>query len=381
MPSPSRRRTLIAWLLALATLLLFAALALWPRPRSVELVTVERGVLKVERSDRGTTRFRDVHPLVAPVAGVLERIGLEPGDALRAGTVVARIRPLAAAPLDARSLAAARAALAAAEAALRQAQAAADSARDARTRLEGAAARGGISERELTAARASEAGALASVGVARAQRQQAEAQLALQHPDGEGRIVLAAPVDGVLLRRAVQGEQTVAAGQLLAEIGDPETLEVVGDFLSQDAVGFAVGAAARIEAWGGPPLPARVERIEPLGTLKVSALGVEEQRVNVILSLPQAPAALGHGYQVEVFVTLRESVDVLRVPVEALRREAEGWSVWKVVEGTLHRQAVEVGDSDGHQREVLAGLEPGDRVVRFPPAEDLQGVRVVVPPR
>lgn len=376
MSSASRRRTLIAWLLALAALLLFAVMAMWPRPRDLELATVERGVIRVERNDRGTTRFREVYPLVSPVAGVLERIHLEPGDALRAGDVVIRIRPLAATPLDARSAAAARAAVAAADAALRQAQAAAGSARDARVRLEGAAGRGGISERDLTAARASESEAIAAVAVARAQRQQAEAQLALQHPDAEGRILLSAPVDGVLLRRVLQGEQTVAAGQLLAEIGDPTTLEVVGDFLSQDAVGFSPGAQARIEAWGGPPLEARVARIEPLGTLKVSALGVEEQRVNVILSLLQPPSSLGHGYQVEVFVTLREVSDALRVPVESLRRDAEGWSVWKVVEGALQHQPVEVGDSDGRLREVLSGLQQGDRVVRFPPAEDLAGVRV-----
>ena len=376
MSSATRRRTKIAWLLALVVLLLLAALAMWPRPRSLELATVERGVLKVERSDRGTTRFREVYPLVAPVSGVLERIHLEPGDTLRAGEAVVRIRPLATTPLDARSAAAARAALAAADAALRQAQATAESARDARSRLEGAAGRGGISERDLTAARAAEAEAIAAVAVARAQRQQAEAQLALQHPDAEGRILLSAPVDGVLLRRVLQGEQTVAVGQLLAEIGDPSTLEVVGDFLSQDAVGFSPGAEARIEAWGGPPLAARVARIEPLGTLKVSALGVEEQRVNVILSLDQPPPGLGHGYQVEVFVTLRESTDVLRVPVESLRREAEGWSVWKAVDGVLQGQAVEVGDSDGRLREVLSGLDEGDQVVRFPPAEDLQDVRV-----
>ena len=376
MSSASRRRTAVAWLLLLGVLLLFAALALWPRPRSFELATVEPGVLRVERSDRGVTRFREVHPLTAPVAGVLERITLEPGDAVTAGQMIARIRPLAAPPLDARNLAAARAGLVAADAALRQARAAAESAADARKRIEGAAAQGAVSERELAAARAADAEAQAAVAVARAQRQQAEAQLALQHPDSEGRVVLRSPVDGLLLRRALQGEQTVAAGQLLVEVGDPTTLEVVGDFLSQDAVGFSTGARARIEAWGGAPLAARVERVEPLGTLKVSALGVEEQRVNVILSLLQPPTSLGHGYQVEVFVTLRESADVLRVPVESLRRDAEGWSVWKVVDSVLQLQTVEVGDSDGRLREVLSGLDAGDRVVRFPPTEDLQDLRV-----
>lgn len=375
MPSASRRRTAIAWLGVLVLLLALAALVLWPRPRSGELATVERGVLRVERSDRGTTRFRDIHPLVAPAAGVLERIPLEPGDAVSAGQPVARLRPLAATPLDARSLAAVRAELGAAQAAVRQAQAAADSARDARVRLDGAAGRGLVSERELSAARSTEAEAVAAVAVARARQREVEARLALQHPDAEGRIALAAPIDGVLLRRAVQGEQTVAAGQLLVEIGDPATLEVVGDFLSQDAVGFVPGAPARIEAWGGAALAARVQRVEPLGTLKVSALGVEEQRVNVILGLDAPPATLGHGYQVEVAISVREVADAVLVPVESLRREAEGWSVWKLVDGRLQRQPLRVGDSDGRRREVLEGLAPGDRVLRYPPAEDLSGQR------
>ena len=376
-----RRRTAIAWLILLLALLVAAAQALWPRPQAFEIATVDRSALRIERSDRGTTRYREVYPLLAPVPGTLERIVLEPGDALTAGQAVAHIRPLTAVPLDARSRALAEADLAAASAALRQARAVADSAGDARARLEAAAGSALVSERELTVARTSEAEAIAAVAVAQARRQQAEAQLAIAHPDGQGRLTLTAPVDGVLLRRVVQGEQTVVAGQLLVEIGDPRTLEVVGDFLSQDAVGFIPGAPARIEAWGGPPLAATVERVEPLGELKVSALGVEEQRVRVILRLDQPPAALGHGYQVEVYITVRAIDDALRVPVESLRREADGWSVWQVVDGRLRRQSVQVGDSDGRYREVVAGLTDGDQVLRFPPAGELTGVRVRSPDR
>ncbi len=376
-----RRRTAIAWLILLLALLVAAALALWPRPQAFEIATVDRSALRIERSDRGTTRYREVYPLLAPVPGTLERIVLEPGDALTAGQAVAHIRPLTAVPLDARSRALAEADLAAASAALRQARAVADSAGDARARLEAAAGSALVSERELTVARTSEAEAIAAVAVAQARRQQAEAQLAIAHPDGQGRLTLTAPVDGVLLRRVVQGEQTVVAGQLLVEIGDPRTLEVVGDFLSQDAVGFIPGAPARIEAWGGPPLAATVERVEPLGELKVSALGVEEQRVRVILRLDQPPAALGHGYQVEVYITVRAIDDAMRVPVESLRREADGWSVWQVVDGRLRRQSVQVGDSDGRYREVVAGLTDGDQVLRFPPAGELTGVRVRSPDR
>lgn len=377
---PSRRRTRLAWASLLLILLLSALAALWPRSREFELVEVGIGSLRIERSDRGVTRMRELHPLAAPTAGVLERVTLEPGDAVEAGQVLARLRPLQSTPLDARSAATARAELAAAEAGLRQAEAHAASARDARQRLEASGQRGLVSERELTAARALDREAAAAVGAARAAVEQARSRLALTLPDAEGRIELRAPVAGVLLKRHLQGEQPVAAGQLLLEIGAPASLEVVGDFLSQDAVLFAPGAPARIEGWGGASLPARVERVEPLGELKVSALGVEEQRVHVILQLDAVPPGLGHGYQVEAFVQVREARDVLVLPIESLRREQDGWRVWRVEDGRLRARAVEVGDSDGRQREIVAGLERGDRVLRFPPPGNLEGQRVRAAP-
>lgn len=375
--TPARRRTRLAWSLILLMLLVAAGAALWPRPHAFELVEAVHAPLRIERSDRGTTRMRELHPLAAPTAGVLERIALEPGDAVQRAQVVARLRPLASVPLDARSTAAARAELAAAEAGLVQAQAHAASARDARQRLDASGQRGLVSERELTAARALDREAAAAVAAARAGVEQARARLALAFPDAEGRVELRAPVDGVLLRRWVQGEQPVEAGRVLLEIGEPDSLEVVGDFLSQDAVLFVPGARARIEGWGGVPLAARVERIEPVGELKVSALGVEEQRVRVILRLEEPPAALGHGYQVEVHVRVREVESALVLPVESLRRDAAGWKVWQVEQGRLRARLVEVGDSDGRQREILSGLASGDRVLRVPPPGDLEGQRVI----
>lgn len=374
--SPSRRRTRLAWGALLLILLLSALAALWPRAREFEVVEVGVGTLRIERSDRGTTRMRELYPLAAPAAGVLERITLEPGDAVESGQVLARLRPLQSMPLDARSAATARAELAAAEAGLSQAEARAVSARDARQRLEASGQRGLVSERELAATRALDREAAAAVGAARAVVEQARSRLALTLPDAEGRIELRAPAAGVLLKRHLQGEQPVAAGQLLLDVGEPNSLEVVGDFLSQDAVLFAPSAPARIEGWGGVPLSAHVERVEPLGELKVSALGVEEQRVRVILRLDAVPPSLGHGYQVEAFVQVREARDVHVLPIEALRREHAGWRVWRVENGRLQARAIEVGDSDGHQREIVSGLQRGDRVLRFPPPGDLEGQRV-----
>ncbi|WP_395794989.1 efflux RND transporter periplasmic adaptor subunit [Aquimonas sp.] len=373
--SPSRRRTRLAWLLVAGVLLAAAAAALWPRARGFELVEARNALLLIERSDRGTTRMREIHPLTAPAAGVLERIELEAGDRVEAGQILARLRPLVSTPLDARSTAEAQAAAVQAEAALRQVQAQAASAADARRRLEASATRGLVSERDLVAARALDREASAAVEVARAALAQARSRIALVLPDARGRIELPAAVTGVVLRRLLQGEQVVEPGRLLLEIGTPDSLEVVGDFLSQDAVLFKVGAVARIEGWGGASLPARVERIEPLGELKVSALGVEEQRVRVILSLEQIPPALGHGYQVEAFVRVREQADALLLPIEALRREDSGWKVWTLQDGRVRGRSVEVGDSDGRRREILSGLSPGEQVLAFPPPGDLEGLR------
>jgi HlyD family secretion protein len=375
MPSPARRRSRLAWSLTALALLAAAVIALWPRSRVFELAEVSRQDLRIERSDRGVTRVRELYPLAAPVSGELERIELEVGDRIESGAVLARIRPSVSTPLDARSRAQAEAAARAAQAAVAQAEAGAQSAQDRLQRREPLVERGLIAEADLVAARLATREARAALAAARAELARAEAVLAADGVTGKV-IELRAHSHGVLLRRHLQGPQPVAAGQLLLEFGDPADLEIVGDFLSQDAVEMQPGAEARIEAWGGPALSASVLRIEPLGELKISALGVEEQRVRVILGLNEAAPALGHGYRVEVAVTVDRREQVLSLPIEALQREAEGWSVWRVQNGRLARASVRVGASDGHLREILYGLEAGDRVLRFAPGEDLEGVRV-----
>jgi HlyD family secretion protein len=174
-------------------------------------------------------------------------------------------------------------------------------------------------------------------------------------------------VSGQVLRVLRESEGPVAAGEALLELGDPSRLEVVAEFLSQEAADVQPGAPAQIEAWGGEPLAATVRRIEPLGELKISALGVEERRVRILLDLDSAPATLGHGYQVDVRITVQRREAALAVPLEALLREADGWAVWRLRDDTVERVAVRVGVTDGRLREVLDGLQEGDAVVLYPP--------------
>lgn len=376
MSQAHRTRSRLAWIGIAAVLVVLAAFALWPRARVFELAEVRRADLVIERSDRGVSRVSEVYPLAAPVSGQLERISLEVGDAVVADQVIARIRPATSTPLDARSRAEAQAVRRAAAAQLTRAIAADDSARDLLQRREALFQRELIAEGELVALRLAEREARAAVSAARAELARAEAVLDAASGEAGSVLELRAPIDGVVLRRHLQGPQPVSAGQLILETGDLRDIEIVGDFLSQDAVEMRPGAAAVIEGWGGPPLAVTVERIEPLGELKISALGVEEQRVQVILALNEVAPTLGHGYRVEVRVSVDHRQSVLALPVEALQREAEGWSVWRVEDGRLSRRQVEVGASDGRLREIVQGLEAGDRVLRFAPGEDFEGVRV-----
>jgi len=179
-----------------------------------------------------------------------------------------------------------------------------------------------------------------------------------------------APIDGVILKRMRESESIVPAGEPLLEVGDPHRLEIVSDLLSTDAVRVKPGARALIEQWGGEQrLDARVRRVEPAGFTKVSALGVEEQRVNVVLDFvdPAAAfAALGDAYRVEVRVVLWEGKDVLRVPTSALFREGEGWAVYRINDGRAHRTPVELGHQTGQEAEVVSGLDEGARVILHP---------------
>ena len=372
-------------LLAIAVVGGLLAVALWPRRIPVEVAPVARGRLVVTVDEEGETRVRNRFIVSAPLSGRVLRIELEPGDAVKRGAVVARLRPEAPPLLDARERAEARAAIESARAAVGRARAEEQRARTtlaqaqreltrARELGQGGLATGQqIDNREAevhTAEEAVEAAAFAARAAA-SELLRTEARLAPAPAESSDRVVnVAAPVDGVILKRVRESESVVPAGDPLLEIGDPSRLEIVSDLLSTDAVKVKAGARALVEEWGGEKtLEAKVRRVEPSGFTKVSALGVEEQRVNVVLDFVdpvQAFAALGDAYRVEVRIVIWEAPHVLRVPTSALFRQGAEWAVYVAGDGRAVLRPVKLGQRTGQEAEVQEGLSEGEQVILHP---------------
>ena len=374
------------------------AVALWPSAIDVDVVTVARGPMQVTIDEEGETRVRERFVVSAPVMGRVERIELEPGDpVVRRKTIVARLTPAAAPLIDPRSQAELSAAVAAARAAVGQARAERERSATALTRAQSTARRleallksGAISGDELEAAQttlksAENAVRAADFSIARAEHELQLAQARLKPSStGGGTVDVVAPVDGVVLKRMRESASVVPVGEPLLEIGDPHTLEVVSDLLSTDAVRVVRGASVSIEQWGGPrPLEGRVRLVEPSGFTKVSALGVEEQRVNVIVDfadLPEEtqPASLGDGYRVEVRIVIWQDTAALKVPAGALFRRGDDWAVFVLNEGRVQLQPVQIGQRNDRDGQVLKGLSEGQTVVLHPPDTLTDGARVRV---
>jgi HlyD family secretion protein len=363
-----------------------------PRPVPVDFAQVTRGPLAETLDHEGRTRVHERYVVSAPLAGRVLRIELRPGDRVVANqTVVATFAPVAASLLDARTRAEAQSRVSAAEAVLEQAKAqreqvqvqarhAADE-RDRATNLE----KIGLVTTEARQAAEAEANARqraldAADAAVRAAAHEAEgARAMLVEPgsrtaDGAGRgatLSLRSPIDGVVLERHRESEAVVMQGEPLVTVGDTSAIEVIADYLSSDAVKIRPGMHALVDQWGGSqPLDAVVERVEPSGFLKVSALGVEEQRVWVVLRFKQpadARQALGDGYRVEARVVVWEATDVVRVPISALFRRGGGWAVLEDEAGVARERALKIGHRDGTFAEVLSGLASGERVVTYPP--------------
>ncbi|MCL5778697.1 HlyD family efflux transporter periplasmic adaptor subunit [Limibaculum sp. FT325] len=397
--TPAFRR-LTFWAIPALALAGGLAAAFWPRPVETDLARVERGPLISSVAEQGKTRIADVFVVSAPVGGRVLRVTIEPGDSVVANeTVVAEIEPRDPEFLDVRSEAEARAAVAAARAAFAHAQALLEQARaelDFATaevaRVRNLRATNTVSERALEDAersfrtrQAAVSTAEAAVEMRRFELEAAEVRL-LRPEEAQERagscpcIPIRAPVDGQVLRVLHESEGVVAAGTPLLEIGDPQALEFVVEFLSTDAVRIRPGQRAIIEDWGGAEsLNGVVERIEPFGFTKVSALGIEEQRVNVIVDLTdplEKRARLGHGFEAEVRVVLGEAESALKVPLTALFRDRDMWAVFEVVEGRARLRTVEIGERTDTEASIIEGLEEGARVVRFPDDRILDGLRI-----
>jgi HlyD family secretion protein len=388
--------------LTLLVLGIAAALA-WafrPVPLWVEVAPVVKGPLRVSVLEEGRTRIKERFVVSAPVAGVLSRVALDVGDEVEKGAALGLVKPLQSEVLDPRTRAQAEAQVAAAAARLRAAEqqvkaaaAAADYAETEVRRLRKLVARGDVARDEFDRADANARQTIAQrrsaeADVERARYDLEAARTALQYSgvapqEGQSeQVVIHAPVDGQVLKLYRESEGVVAAGQEILEIGDSRDLEVEVDVLSADAVRIPVGGRVLFERWGGDAeLEGRVRVIEPAGFTKVSALGVEEQRVWVIVdfvSPRQTWERLGDGYRVEARFVLWEAEDVLQIPASSLLRQGDGWAVFRAQGDRARLHPVKPGQRDGLRAQILQGLEPGQTVVAHPPSELEDGGRIRV---
>lgn len=375
-----------------------AAWALWPRPLPVEGVTVATGDLVVTVEEEGIARIREVFRVTAPVGGRLVRVGLHSGDAVQRGQTVATIEPATPALLDERSrriaeasVEAAHAAVTLAEASLDQAEAQRDYAQSDAQRKSALAERGLVSrqleEQAVLASATAQRNvdlALATLTIRQQELASAEANLMDVGSSGGGGqccATVASPVAGQVLTVLIESEQVVPAGTPLMEIGDPADIEIVVDVLSADAVRITRGSAATIIGWGGEPLRAEVTRINPTAFSKISALGITEQRTEVVLRLidpPDKGTRLGHGFRVVAQIVVWEGLDRVLVPLGALFRHGDAWAVFVVDTGYARLRAVTIGQRSGTFAEVVQGLEPGATVIAHPGDTVFDGAAVSI---
>lgn len=394
------KRTLLVAIAAVVFGGLFYALR--PLPVPVDTAVLGTGPLEVTVDEEGVTRIREVYMVSAPIAGKVLRTPREVGDeAVANKTVVAVIEPGDPSFLDVRTrreltaaVAASVAAVALAEAQVRRASSELEFAKTELTRAQKLFITRTISQQSLDKARlevdtrkAAVASEIATLELRKRELESARARLigpenpdALSGDSDQCCVTVRAPASGKVLKVLKESEQRVQAGEPLIEIGDPQDLEIVVELLSSDAVKVSADAEAHIENWGGEAtLTARVNRIDPAGFMKVSALGIEEQRVNVILDFEDAPEkwrTLGHDFRVFARIVVWKQDNVLRVPLSALFRQGDQWAVFVVYDGTAKLTTVEIGQRNSDFAEVTANLEAGQRVVLHPSDRVADEVRV-----
>lgn len=369
-------------ILLAATVVAGLAYALWPEAAAVDTGKVTKGPMQVGITDDGVTRAEEFYVVSAPVTGYLTRIELEAGDPVARGALITRMSGRPTSPLDRRSRAELQGALDAANAAGKGAGASLDQARRDLARAEELAQRGFLARSQLEAARTRVTTDQSALAQARAEAARIRALLSQAGAISGEAVAVRAPASGSVLSVINESEGVILEGTPLVTIGDPGRIEGVIDLLSRDAVQVKPGARVEISEWGGPqPLIGKVERIEPFGRLKISALGIEEQRVNVIIAFDnlseEQAARLGHGYQIDATIVLWSKQDTLRVPIGALFRGQDGsWRAF-VVDGSRARERpLKIGHINDQFGEVLSGLEAGDEVIVNPSGSLSDGARV-----
>ncbi|MHA7899842.1 MAG: efflux RND transporter periplasmic adaptor subunit [Henriciella sp.] len=386
------RSRLVIWTIIGFVAFLAGVWAFWPRAVLVDTAEVVRGPMEVSITEEGEARVRDLFVVSAPATGYLNRIEIDPGECVTAGTSrLADIHSPTATIQDVRTQAQLRAAADSARAALRMAdadvrlrQTELDQVLADRERMRRLARTGTVSAQALERAEANATSHMAALAaatsardVARFEVTRAEAALIPANAAfGDGVVSLTSPVTGMVLRVMRDSEGPIAAGTPIMEIGASTNLEVVVDVLSEDAVRIQTGTKVRVRGWGGDPQWAYVERVEPYAFTKISALGIEEQRTNVIVRFDSAMPGLGHGYRVRADILIWEASDVIRVPMSALFKTTSGWTVYRIERGRAKLRPVSLGRMNGRQAEVLNGLSAGDMVVQHPSSALEDGVKV-----
>jgi HlyD family secretion protein len=381
-----RPRSLI-WLTLIGVVTLALVLLLRPRAVVVEVARAERGPMRIVLREEGETRIEPRLVVASPVTGRLMPIHLDPGHRVLAGDPIARVYPQ---PLDPRgreqaeaSLRARRAALAEARAQVQQMSALASQSLLTLQRTEHLAREDLVAQEELDRARTAHEALARGLAAARARAEAARyemetAQAALIQSGIGAELAIPAPASGVVLRVFEESERVVSAGEPILEIGDPASMEVVVDVLSTEAVAIQPGTPMTLHPGHGLTLGARVTRVEPAAFTKVSPLGVEEQRVNIIGEILDHASSVGDRYRVQAEILQWEGEDVLSVPAGTVFRTNDGWSVYRVEDGRARLRPVEIGHRDFDRMEILGGLTSGDVVVIYPGEDVTDGARVTV---
>ncbi|HYL10334.1 MAG TPA: HlyD family efflux transporter periplasmic adaptor subunit [Candidatus Acidoferrales bacterium] len=389
MAGKSLRRRAI-WAVVVVVVAVLVTLILRPAQLPVETARVARGALRVSVDEDGETRAHDRFVVAAPIPGRLQRVELEEGDAVRENGVVAAIDPL---PLNQQQREEVFARISAAEATKRQADARAahaqadyELAKRDRARAEQLGRDGVISAQALEQARNAEVTGAEELQAAKFNALAAASEVKVARSGlvgiadrGSPRKVISvqSPIAGKVLRVVEKSERVVQAGAPLVILGDPAKLEIVTDVLTTDAVNIKPGAPVFLEGWGGDhPLRARVRLVEPAGFTKISALGVEEKRVNVIADFVDPPNGLGDGFRVESRIVTWEGERLLKIPLSAAFRSGDAWSVFVVESGRARRRVVEIGHRNQTEVEILRGVSEGDEVILHPSNQMRDGVRV-----
>ena len=389
-PQRATNRHTRRWLPYAGAVVLVALITagLWPRPIPVETARVVVGTLRATVNEEGKTRIKQRYVVSAPVAGQMRRIPFKAGAEVKADeTVLAVIDPLSSTLLDARTRTATEAKRDTAIANVEKARAGQHYAASELRRQEKLYAEKMISVQELETGQLREASAAKEQAAAESALRQAEAELAefagiasvgtntVLDP-----VQVKAPANGRVLRVFEENARSVAAGAPVMEIGDPADLEVVVEVLSRDGAAIPPGTPVELEQWGGgEPLQAKVRLVEPAAFTKVSALGVEEQRVNVVADLltpPDQRRNVGDAFRVEARIIVWEARDTLKAPVGALFRKGEQWAAFVVADGRARLRMVKAGRSSGTETQVLEGLKQGEEVILYPGSRVRNGQRV-----